>query len=291
MKEKLKKAFAPVVAYYRDLRPRNITSKKYNHLLLLLFWAVFGFMFLAVERLFPVWFPTRYGIDAYYSVVCAADAYIPFHESFVIPYYYWFAFLAVPAFYFGLWEPRAFRDFQWGIILTYTAAMVIYIIWPTKQDLRPEVFPRDNLLTTIAKNLYDFDTNTNVCPSIHVLGSLAVMFAGLHSRTLRGWGWKLVFILSTVWISMSTVFLKQHSLLDVIAAFGVGLVCYAIQFRLYPVLERRWLARRAKKDGMERAAVSEAPAAVITAEAAAIETSAAEPESDAPRSDGKSEGD
>ena len=287
MKEKLKKAFAPVVAYYRDLRPHNITSRKYNHLLLLLYWAVFGFMFLAVERLFPVWFPSRYAIDAYYSVVCAADAHIPFHEMFVIPYYYWFAFLALPALYFGLWEPRAFRDFQWGIILTYSVAMIVYIIWPTKQDLRPELFPRDNILTTIAKNLYNFDTNTNVCPSIHVLGSLAVMFAGLHSRTLRGWGWKLFFILSTVWISMSTVFLKQHSLVDVIAALGVGAVCYAIQFRLYPVLEKHWLARRER-----RASVSDLHAvpAVETIAAAEILTEI-DPPADTPASESDEKGD
>lgn len=267
MKEKLKKAFAPVVEYYRDLRPRNITSRKYNHLLLLLYWAVFGFLFFAVEQLFPVWFPAHYNIDAYYSVSCVADSYIPFHESFVIPYYYWFAFLAVPAFYFGLWEPRAFRDFQWAIILTYSVTIVIYIIWPTKQDLRPDVFPRDNLLTTIAKHLYNFDTNTNVCPSIHVLGSLSVMFAGLHSRTLRGWGWKLFFILSTVWISMSTVFLKQHSLIDVIAALGVGAVCYAVQFWLYPVLEKRWLAGRSRgTEVLATAAVTAASASLPLSE-------------------------
>ena len=234
-------------------------------------------MFLAVERLFPVWWPSAYSMDAYYSVSCAADAVIPFHESFVIPYYYWFVFLALPAFYFGLWEPRAFRDFQWAIILTYSVTMIIYIIWPTKQDLRTDSFPRDNFLTDIAKNLYNFDTNTNVCPSIHVLGSLAVMFAGLHNITLRGWGWKLFFILSTVWISMSTVFLKQHSLVDVIAALGVGFVCYAIQFWLYPVLEKRWLARRARKSS------------VIPTDAPALEASATpDPESlPAPENDKK----
>ncbi len=249
MKEKLKKAFAPVVEYYRDLRPHNITSKKYNHLLLLLYWAVFGFLFLAVERLFPVWFPNAYSINAYRTVEWAwiDRQIIPFNEWFVIPYYYWFVFLALPGFYFALWEPRAFRDFQWAIILTYSVTMIIYIIYPTKQDLRPDSFARDNLLVRIAQNLYNFDTNTNVCPSIHVLGSLSVMYAGLHSRTLRGWGWKLFFILSTVWITLSTVFLKQHSVIDVFAALGVGLFCYAIQFWLYPVLEKHWLARRARK--------------------------------------------
>ena len=82
----------------------------------------------------------------------------------------------------------------------------------------------------VVKGLYDFDTNTNVCPSIHVLGSLAVCFAGLHSRTLRGWGWKLFFVVSTVLISLSTVFLKQHSIIDVFAALALGAVCYVLVF-------------------------------------------------------------
>lgn len=243
MKQMLKRAFTPVWNYYRDLRPNNLTSRKYNHLLLILYWPVFGFSFLAVERLFPVWFE---GI-VYHPVSCALDRYIPFNEFFVIPYYYWFAFLIIPGLYFGLWEPRAFRDFQWTIILTYSITMLIYLLYPTKQELRPDFAAgamRDNLLTRITQGLYEFDTDTNVCPSIHVLGSLATLFAGLHSRTLRGWGWKVFFILSTVLISMSTVFLKQHSLVDVIAAIGVGFVCYAVQFWLYPVLERRWLARK-----------------------------------------------
>ena len=242
MKQLLKRAFAPVWEYYRDLRPRNITSKKYNHLLLILYWPFFGFLFLAVERLFPIWFDMTY-----HPIICAADQYIPFHEIFVIPYYYWFAFLIVPGVYFCLWEPRAFRDFQWAIILTYSVTIIIYFIYPTEQNLRPDPadLARDNLLTRITLGLYNFDTNTNVCPSIHVLGSFATLFAGLHSKTLAGWKWKLFFILSTVLISMSTVFLKQHSLIDVIAAFGVGFCCYAVQFWLYPVLEKHWLARKA----------------------------------------------
>jgi membrane-associated phospholipid phosphatase len=65
-----------------------------------------------------------------------------------------------------------------------------------------------------------------------VLGSLAVCFAGLHSETLKGWGWKVFFIVSTVLISFSTVFLRQHSILDVFAALALGAVCYVLVFFL-----------------------------------------------------------
>ena len=42
--------------------------------------------------------------------------------------------------------------------------MAVYIIFPNRQDLRPLVFPRDNLLTKGVALLYSVDTNTNVCP-------------------------------------------------------------------------------------------------------------------------------
>ena len=86
---------------------------------------------------------------------------------------------------------------------------------------------------------------------------------------------------------MSTVFLKQHSLVDVIAALGVGAVCYAIQFRLYPVLEKHWLARRER-----RASVSDLHAvpAVETIAAAEILTEI-DPPADMPASESDEKGD
>lgn len=261
---KFQKLVKPVVDYYKDVRFYNLKSKKYNHLFLVLYWPLFGLIFLTLERLLPMAFDITY-----HPVVCKLDAYIPFDESFVIPYYYWFVFLIGFGAYWILYEPRAFRDWMWAIILTYSSTVVIYLIYPTMQELRPapEELTRNNLFMTVVRNLYDFDTNTNVCPSIHVLGSLSVMFAGLHSKTLRGVWWKLFFILSTLWISASTVFLKQHSFVDVVAAYAVGLVCYAVQFWLYPVLEKGWLKKHPAEweDPAPAAPVAPCPEAEIPA--------------------------
>lgn len=215
--------------YYRDLRPSNIGSVKYRHLLLLLFWPIFGLVFMTLEHGVPIlweWITGKALI--YQEVVSVLDAYIPFCEWFAIPYYFWFVFLVGMVIYGVLFDFRALRHYMWFVILTYTATAIIYLIWPNMQALRPVDFPRDNLLTDIVKGLYDFDTNTNVCPSIHVLGSLGVCFAGLHSRTLKGWGWKSFFVISTVLITASTVFLKQHSILDVFAALLLGAICYPL---------------------------------------------------------------
>ena len=221
--------FKNTIAYYRDLRFSNLRSPKYKHLFLLLFWPVFGFFFNNVEVHWPrIWQAITGEALVYNEVVCDLDAYIPFCEWFVIPYYFWFAFIVGMILYSLAFELRAFRYFSWFVILTYTVTGIIYYLWPNMQGLRPTDFPRDNLLVDIVKGLYDFDTNTNVCPSIHVLGSVAVCIAGVHSKLLRGWGWKAFFIVSTVLISLSTVFLKQHSIIDVFAALALSAVCYPL---------------------------------------------------------------
>ena len=217
--------------YYKDIRPNNLTTPKYKHVFLLLYWPIFGLVFMSLEHIVPIVYKNLLGRELIYTAVeSAQDAAIPFCEWFVIPYYFWFAFLVGMVIYSLLFDIRAFRHYMWFVILSYSVTAIIYIVWPNMQPLRPMEFPRDNWMVDIVKNLYDFDTDTNVCPSIHVLGSLAVCFAGLHSKTLRHWGWKLFFVVSTVLISLSTVFLKQHSIIDVYAALAVGAVCYVLVF-------------------------------------------------------------
>ena len=55
---------SPVVDY-RKLRPGNLSSKEFRHLYLLLYWPVFGLLFLFVERF--------YRVDSYYPVHCFLD--------------------------------------------------------------------------------------------------------------------------------------------------------------------------------------------------------------------------
>lgn len=214
-------------SYYKDLRPGNICSERYRHLFLLLFWPVFGLLFLAVES-------GPLSARHYFPIHCSLDDLIPFCEFFVIPYLWWFLALAFMTVYTLLFDIAVFRRFMGFLIITYGITLLIYLIFPTCQQLRPEVFQRDNLLSRFMDGFYDFDTSTNVCPSLHVMGAMAVYFASRDIPRFRGIGWSSFFYLSTVSICLSTVFLKQHSIVDVFAALPIAFWAGSLLFSPSP---------------------------------------------------------
>ena len=207
---------------YRELRLSNLNSDKFKHLRLLLYWPIYGLFFFFVERL--------YDASEYFSVYTTIDDLIPFCEIFLIPYLFWFVYLIGMHVYTLLYDVAAFRKMMYFVMITYSVTIIIYLIFPTCQDLRPTEFERDNFLTRFMTSFYAFDTNTNVCPSIHVIGSLAVMLTSFHCRNF-GKGTKFAFTVSGVLIAISTVFVKQHSVIDVLAAIPICAIAYVICYR------------------------------------------------------------
>lgn len=225
---------------YKEMTIRNITQPQYRHIFLLLYWPLFGFLFWCAERVFPV--------SSYYVVYSPVDSMIPFCELFVLPYVLWYFYLIFIHGYTFFYDVEAFKKLMKYIIFTYSLALVIYLLFPTCQLLRPAVFERQNLLTDFMGWFYTIDTNTNVCPSLHVVGSLAVMHTAWNTKGLDGKFSKIAFAVTTFFISISTVFLKQHSVIDVLAALPVCAVAYRISFgkkttdvqHKYKWLKRRW---------------------------------------------------
>ena len=207
---------------YRELRLSNLNSDKFKHLRLLLYWPIYGLFFFFVERL--------YDVSEYFSVYTTIDDLIPFCEIFLIPYLFWFVYLIGMHVYTLLYDVAAFRKMMYFVMITYSVTIIIYLIFPTCQHLRPTEFERDNFLTRFMTAFYTFDTNTNVCPSIHVIGSLAVMFTSFHCKDF-GKGTKVAFAVIGVLIAISTVFVKQHSIIDLLAALPICAVAYILCFK------------------------------------------------------------
>ena len=220
-KKNTAKTAVPVVDY-RKVRWNNLNTAEYKHLKLLLFWPIYGLLFQYVERFYPA--------KEYFAVFHPLDDKIPFCELFLIPYLFWFLYLIGMHLYTLLYDIGAFRKMMNFIMITYLVTILIYFLFPTCQELRPSDFERDNLFTRIMAEYYQFDTNTNVCPSIHVIGSLAVMFTSFHCKRFSAFGWKLFFVVTAFLISISTVFLKQHSVIDIIAALPLCVIAYYICF-------------------------------------------------------------
>ena len=221
---------------YRNFRLHKLKTPEYSHLKLLLFWPIYFVAFMFLERGLP-WIAGLFGKEiTYYPIWCSFDDLIPFCEWFIIPYYLWFAFLIGMLLYSMLFEVPVFRKYMWFIIITYSITCVIYAVFPNMQELRPTAaeIGRDNILVDVAMFLYNFDTNTNVCPSLHVIGSFAVFFAACHSKRLSRWYWIVPIGILTILISLSTVFLKQHSIIDVLAGLVVCILVYPFVYHWSP---------------------------------------------------------
>ena len=208
--------------YYKDLRFDNVTSSRYRHIFMLAYWPLFGFLFWFAERVLPV--------PAYNVVYTPLDSLIPFCELFVFPYVLWYFYLIGIHVYTFFYDVDAFKKLMKYIIFTYTIGLIIFFIFPTCQLLRPVVFERQNILTEFMAWFYTFDTNTNVSPSLHVVGSMAVMHTAWHTRGLDSKKYKTAFAITTFFISISTVFLKQHSVIDIIVALPICMVAYHLFF-------------------------------------------------------------
>lgn len=203
---------------YRKFRLNKLNTPEFSHLKLLLFWPLFGLCFLTVERL---WIR-----ESYTAIHCALDDVVPFCEFFIIPYMFWFLFMVGPLLYTFLYDIDAFKRMMKFIIVSFSIAMITYMIFPNCQNLRPAAFERDNIFTRFMVNFYRFDTNTNVCPSLHVIGSVAGLVGMWRARGLKTPLWRTFALIMTVLISLSTVFLKQHSTVDVMAAVPVCIIAY-----------------------------------------------------------------
>ena len=95
--------------------------------------------------------------------------------------------------------------------------MAVYIIFPNMQPLRPTEFARDNIFTDMVGFLYTIDTNTNVCPSLHVAYSIAIASVWVKEKGISPW-FKAFIVVFVILICLSTVFIKQHSVIDGFAA-------------------------------------------------------------------------
>lgn len=199
----------------------KIAQPQYRHLLLLLGWVFYFILYFLTERFIPS--------QRCISVHCFLDDLIPFREVFVVPYVFWYFLVAGSLLYFLLYDIENFKKLSVYILITQVIAMASYILVPTRQDLRPTEFPRDNVFTHMVQLLYAIDTNTNVCPSLHVGYSLGIASVWLKKKDAPLWV-KAFVVLTVILVCMSVTFIKQHSVLDFFAAIPMCLLAEYFTF-------------------------------------------------------------
>jgi membrane-associated phospholipid phosphatase len=164
------------------------------------------------------------------QLITAVDHKIPFMEIFVVPYLLWYAFIFLMFVYLCVFDRaiyyRTLISFCTGMICCY----VVYYFFQTTVP-RPDV-TGNGFITDMVNYVYSADQPFNCFPSIHVLTSYLMILAIRHSKL---WTIKKDLLVSAIsyCIIFSTLFLKQHVILDAVAGILLG----SLLFKLFYYLE------------------------------------------------------
>ena len=197
--------------------------KKYKHgLVIATYSLVYMVLFFYLERM-PV--------HGYHVVHTVFDDMIPFCEYFIVPYLLWFPYMigTVAYFIFINKNKREYYQLICNMMMGMTIFLIVSYVYPNVLHLRPAEFPRDNIFTDAVKWLYRTDTSTNVLPIIHVFNSLAIHMSLTSCEALKDHKTvKRASLVLTILIIMSTMLLKQHSVIDVCMGATLALFGYLV---------------------------------------------------------------
>ena len=153
------------------------------------------------------------------------DGSFPFIKYFIMPYFVWFAFIPFVAVYLLFKDEDEFRLFQNMMIGGMIIFLILNTFFPTAISLRPAYVTGSDIFSRLVRYLYSIDTATNVFPSIHVYTTV-VAFASMmqcRGRLANNIFFRLAEGVLCVSIILATIFLRQHSLLDVASGFLMGM--------------------------------------------------------------------
>lgn len=210
--------------------------KNYGHVWILAYSFIYIPWFLHLEKTVT----TRYHV-----MHVALDDYIPFNEYFIIPYLLWFTYVSAAILYFFFTNKEDYYRLCCFLFTGMTISLLICSIFPNGTDFRPALDPDKNIFTAMVAALYETDTNTNVFPSVHVYNSIVVHIGIMKSQALKkntlirvGSG---ILMFS---ITLSTVFLKQHSIVDAVGSVIMAGVIYPLVYTAYGASERKHVPKR-----------------------------------------------
>ena len=203
----------------------------FKHLLLLLYWPV-HFIWYELLRLNADTMPN------FYIVSSTLDDKIPFCEWFIIPYVLWYFYIMAVLLYTANKNKSDFINANIMISGSMFISVLINTFFPSgvTESIRPdfESLGRDNILIDAVKYIYSIDSPPRVVmPSMHVAVAIALLATVLKSDCFKGKKLtKLFSSVLSVLICLSTVLIKQHSVLDLFAGVLLAAILYFITYHL-----------------------------------------------------------
>lgn len=154
----------------------------------------------------------------YTTLELPIDRLIPFVPFFVIFYITSVFITFIP--YFVVKNIEDYRKVAKLYLFIIIVSCIIYLIIPVKAA-RPEFIPT-NIFGSLVAFIYAKILPYNLFPSLHVSLNVTATLVSLKYKRILGY----ILMPITLGIILSTLFIKQHYLVDIIAAIIIAFVFY-----------------------------------------------------------------
>jgi membrane-associated phospholipid phosphatase len=175
------------------------------------------------------------------NLVTDIDRAIPFINIFVIPYIFWYVFIFAVLFYLLAKDEKMLVRTVITIDICLMICYVIYYIFQTTVP-RPLVTGND-VLPKLVNMIYSHDQPYNCFPSIHCLTSF-IMIRSIFKSKIRNIFNISIITSIAVLIILSTMFIKQHVILDVISAIIIADSIFKLVINFNKENAISWLRRQ-----------------------------------------------
>ena len=204
---------------------KQLRARCRPHLWFQLYWVVYLIWFFWLDLTIT---------DPKYIIHSRIDDRIPFNEWFIFPYCSWFLLLAGVTALLWWCDTQSYDKLCLTMFSGMTFCLILYMLLPNGLELRPtaEDVERSNIAMSILQLIWKADASVNVCPSIHCQSSASMALAFTNSRLAKDR--PALKVLAWVWAALicaSTVFTKQHSIIDVVCGLAVAFVWVPVVYR------------------------------------------------------------
>lgn len=168
-----------------------------------------------------------------HKIYCKLDDTIPFIPAYIIPYGLWFLFIAGTGTIFLLKSRIDLEKTFLSINICMAIGLLAYFIYPSYITIRPKTYDKD-IFSQCVKLLQEGDSPSSVCPSLHVAISISLCTGIMDSFFFKNRLWiKISSAILTFFICISTLFIKQHSIIDVAFGLMLGFASYIFVYKIY----------------------------------------------------------
>ena len=142
------------------------------------------------------------------------DDKIPFCSPFILIYSFWYILIFILPYYYYKKDKEMFYKYVTSYIISILISSIIFIIYPT-EVIRPSL-PNTGILNIITNIIYFVDTPAiNCLPSMHCAISMLFILSSFCTKKTSN-RYRIFILISSLLIMISTLFVKQHVLIDLI---------------------------------------------------------------------------